>query len=162
MPAWHSFSPWPVYSIRCRAGFRGKSAGQRPCTETDYNKKMSACGSCLDTDSRIGGMNAEEESPSAEIKRFGLGTCSPLPHEICYGRSTNGLNLNRRFPAASDRESSTVRVFNLIWIFARLPRRKRRGMRSLLRFKSTTGKNVNIECINNMLCYFSPILTGQC
>jgi len=40
-----------------------------------------------------------------------------------------------KIPAASCRESSTVRNAVFLW-FARLPRRKRRGMRSLSRFKA--------------------------
>ena len=39
---------------------------------------MSACGSCPDTDPRIGEMNVVEENPLAEQKRFGLGTFGVL------------------------------------------------------------------------------------
>jgi hypothetical protein len=83
----------PQDSTRYPAGFRGKSTAQRPCIEIDYSKKKNACGSCPDTDSRIGGMNAEEENPSVERKRFGLGTFSViLPLGIYHGRSTNRFN----------------------------------------------------------------------
>ena len=65
-----------VSRLRCRAGSRGKSTGQRPCIKTGPSKRSSSAGNRRDSGAHISGTRTKADGPGSGRKQFGRN--SPL------------------------------------------------------------------------------------